>query len=193
VAGIEAGSECERLAPLLSALADGEASAADLGALRPHLRTCLSCRARPREFRAAPARVAALAPPLALAGGGGGATLRSWLESLAGAAQHKAAALAGGGATVDKLKQPPARPPVDQRQTTQPVGPSPVVQPVAQEAAEAAPAPVAQAPPTSAPKPAPPPDSATEFSPAAAAPIAPAPAALAGGPHGGGGGSEFGP
>jgi anti-sigma factor RsiW len=49
VAGIESGAECERLAPLLSKLADGEAVAEDLAALRPHLRTCLACRARLRE------------------------------------------------------------------------------------------------------------------------------------------------
>src|SRR5919197_4400612 len=65
VAGIEAGAECERLAPLLSKLADGEASAEDLAALRPHLRSCLACRAALREFRGAPARVAALLPVLA--------------------------------------------------------------------------------------------------------------------------------
>src|SRR4051812_44686011 len=62
VEGIEAGEECERLAPLISALADGEASAKDMAALRPHLRTCLSCRAALRDAREVPARVAALAP-----------------------------------------------------------------------------------------------------------------------------------
>src|SRR3954467_7426893 len=67
LAGIEAGSECERLMPLVSALADGEASPEDLQTLRPHLKTCLACRARLREFRAAPKRVAALLPPVALA------------------------------------------------------------------------------------------------------------------------------
>jgi hypothetical protein len=129
LAGIESGIECERMAPLLSALADGEADAAALAALRPHLRTCLSCRARLREFRAAPARVAALVPAAALATGGGGGSLRNLLESLVGAAQHKAAAigdrvhaaaelatgqkiaavaasaaaLAGGGGAVDRL------------------------------------------------------------------------------------------
>ncbi|MEA2442513.1 MAG: hypothetical protein QOH76_3937, partial [Thermoleophilaceae bacterium] len=51
VEGIEAGAECERLAPLLSALADGEATAKDMAALRPHLRTCLSCRAALRDAR----------------------------------------------------------------------------------------------------------------------------------------------
>ena len=68
VAGIEGGSECERLAPLVSLLADGELSADELRLLRPHLKSCLACRARLREYRAAPARVAALVPPVALAG-----------------------------------------------------------------------------------------------------------------------------
>ena len=74
--------ECERLAGRLSALADGEASAADIALLRPHLRTCLACRTRLREYRTTPARVAALAPPLALAAGHGGGlrgcSSRSW-------------------------------------------------------------------------------------------------------------------
>src|SRR4051794_12096712 len=90
VAGIEAGRECERLAPLISRLADGEAGAAELRALRPHLRGCLVCRSRLRGFRAAPARVAALVPATAVAGPG---PVRGWLESLLGAAQHKAAAV----------------------------------------------------------------------------------------------------
>jgi RNA polymerase sigma factor (sigma-70 family) len=68
LAGIEEGAECARLAPLLSALADGEADAATVARLRPHLKTCLSCRARLREYRAAPSRVAALVP-VALMGG----------------------------------------------------------------------------------------------------------------------------
>lgn len=59
---IESGAECERWLPLLSALADGEASADDLAELRPHLRGCPACRATLREFHAAPARVAALVP-----------------------------------------------------------------------------------------------------------------------------------
>src|SRR3954451_2008973 len=77
VRGIESGAECERLAPLLSALADGEASAEDMAALRPHLRGCLACRSTRREYRATPARLAALVPVAALAGhvGGGSSTL----------------------------------------------------------------------------------------------------------------------
>jgi hypothetical protein len=37
-AGIESGAECERWAAVLSAMVDGEASAADLVDVRPHLR-----------------------------------------------------------------------------------------------------------------------------------------------------------
>ena len=90
LAGIEGGLECARLAPLLSALADGEADAAALARLRPHLKTCLSCRARLREFRAAPQRVAALVPVALPAGEDG---MRRLLESAIGAVQQKAEAL----------------------------------------------------------------------------------------------------
>ena len=133
LAGIQGGIECNRLAPLLSALADGEADAQAVAVLRPHLKTCLSCRARLREFRAAPGRVAALVPVAAV---GPGAkldalvgALQHKVEALLGAAQHKAAAfgerahaavevaagqkavavaasaaaLAGGGTAVDQL------------------------------------------------------------------------------------------
>jgi RNA polymerase sigma factor (sigma-70 family) len=95
-AEIEAGRECARWAPALSALADGEASAQDVAALRPHLRHCPSCRASLREFRAAPGAVAALAGPAALAvpaaslpepldgdGDGPGLVARAW-DALAG-------------------------------------------------------------------------------------------------------------
>ena len=99
VEGIESGAACERVAPLLSSLADGEASAADLAALRPHLRSCLACRARLREYRAAPARVAALIPPAALVASGaaapdGGGPLARAAEAVFGAVQDRAAVLA---------------------------------------------------------------------------------------------------
>ncbi len=94
IAGIESGAECERLAPHLSALADGEATAADLTALRPHLKGCLDCRARLREYRAAPSRVAALVAPAGVAAGGGdGGPLRGVIESVIGAVQERAAAI----------------------------------------------------------------------------------------------------
>src|SRR3954451_20510030 len=72
VARIESGGECERLAPLISKVADGEASAEEMRSVRPHLKGCLACKATLREYRAAPARLAGLVPPVvALAGGGG--------------------------------------------------------------------------------------------------------------------------
>ena len=129
VSGIQRGADCVRYEPLLSALADGEASAEELAQLRPHMRTCLSCRAALREFRAMPERVASVVPAAALAAGDGGGPLRSLFESLVGAAEHKtaamgerlhaaaelatgqkvaavaasAAALAGGGTAIDEL------------------------------------------------------------------------------------------
>ncbi|MEA2389215.1 MAG: hypothetical protein QOG41_1988 [Thermoleophilaceae bacterium] len=102
VAGIEAGVECERLAPVLSSLADGEASGSDLEALRPHLAGCLACRERLREYRRAPSRAAAVALPAGLLG-----WLRHLVGSAHGIAAGKAAAVAasaalvvGGGAAV---------------------------------------------------------------------------------------------
>ncbi|MBN1528544.1 MAG: sigma-70 family RNA polymerase sigma factor [Thermoleophilaceae bacterium] len=193
---IHAGAECERLAGTLSALADGEASAEDLALLRPHLRSCLTCRTRLREFRATPARVAALAPPLAAAASDGGG-LRGFVESLLGAVQHKtaalgerahaaaelaagqkvaavaasAAALAGGGAAVEQLALPEARPRPPVAADTRPVA-----ERVAASEPTPAPPPVEAAPapaPTPVSEPAPEPDPpapgpAPEFDPVAA-------------------------
>jgi len=96
--GIEEGAECTRMAPLLSALADGEADAAALARLRPHLKTCLNCRARLREYRAAPGRVAALVPAGLMAGRP--EALLGWtqqkVDALLVATHHKAAALHRG-------------------------------------------------------------------------------------------------
>jgi len=64
---IESGAECERWLPLLSALADGEATARELAELRPHLRACPACRATLRDCHGAPAQVALLVPPAVLA------------------------------------------------------------------------------------------------------------------------------
>jgi RNA polymerase sigma factor (sigma-70 family) len=192
VAGIESGGECLRLEPLLSALADGEASADDMRALRPHLRSCLTCRARLRAFRAVPARVAVLAPAV-VAGGG----LRSVLESLLGAAQHKAAligerahsavevaagqkavavaasaaALAGGGATVDRLE----RPAHSARPAREAAAPAPLRSPTPPKAPVRPPEPV---PDPSPPAPAPPEpveaavEAPAEFGPGGPAPVA---------------------
>jgi RNA polymerase sigma factor (sigma-70 family) len=51
--GIESGAECNRLAPTIAAFAAGEATEDEVAAVRPHLSTCLSCRARLRHHRAA--------------------------------------------------------------------------------------------------------------------------------------------
>jgi len=92
VAGIEAGAECQRLAPLLSALADGEASADDALALRTHLRSCLGCRATLREFRSTPSRVAALLPVALLDGEHDDGSLGRALESIWGWTHDRIAA-----------------------------------------------------------------------------------------------------
>ena len=52
LAAIESGIECARLAPLLRALVDGDTSADLVEPLRPHLNTCLDCRARVKSLRA---------------------------------------------------------------------------------------------------------------------------------------------
>jgi RNA polymerase sigma factor (sigma-70 family) len=125
VDGIEGGDECQRLRPLVSALADGEASGRDL---RPHLSGCLVCRARLREYRRAPAAVAAAVVPAgaaaalwgSLRGAAHAAAARA--HDAAGAAVQcaagpKAAAvaasgvlLAGGGAATVRVLDPPSAP-----------------------------------------------------------------------------------
>jgi hypothetical protein len=125
VEGIESGAECERLAPLLSALADGEATADDMAALRPHLRGCSACRATLRDYRAAPREVAGLAAPVAAGGllAWLGERVASWWAQLRAvaeaAAANKAAAVAassvaiagGGAATVAEVDRSPVRAP----------------------------------------------------------------------------------
>lgn len=61
VDAIAAGSECERMQPLIHRLLDSDAEAAI--ELRPHLRHCLACRGRLRAYGSAPRNVAALFPP----------------------------------------------------------------------------------------------------------------------------------
>jgi sigma-70-like protein len=149
VAGIEAGSECERLAPLLSRLVDGESSAEDLATLRPHVRTCLSCRAALREYRSAPATAAALVPAAASAAPGRpgllelparvAETLAGWSQKAQAATEiataQKLAAVAastavlGGGAavTVERVEhaaKPPKRVAKIERPTPAPPPPA---------------------------------------------------------------------
>jgi RNA polymerase sigma factor (sigma-70 family) len=131
VARIESGAECERLAPLMSKIADGEAGADEMRAVRPHLKGCLACKATLREYRAAPARLAGLVPPVvALADGGVeaggfiGRVLQAMQDKIgivtelamankAAAVAASTVALAGGGAAgVEVLKPhlPAAKP-----------------------------------------------------------------------------------
>jgi RNA polymerase sigma factor (sigma-70 family) len=180
LAGIQGGIECAKLAPLLSALADGEANADQVARLRPHMKTCLACRATLRAFREAPEQVAALSPPAALlASDPDGGTLRNLFESIAGAAQQKAAvigdragavaelatgqkiaavaasaaALAGGGTAVDHFaghQGPPQPPPAAEQ-----VEAKPVKEEVPVEPPPAPPDPVAVPDPQPAPEPVP--------------------------------------
>jgi RNA polymerase sigma factor (sigma-70 family) len=71
-AGIEAGRECERLAPALSAFVDGEADAAQTVALRAHLRHCLACRAAVRGLHDASGPLAVVFPATGLVVANGG-------------------------------------------------------------------------------------------------------------------------
>jgi RNA polymerase sigma factor (sigma-70 family) len=114
IANIESGAECDRLAPLISKVADGEASGAEMRQVRPHIKNCLACKATLREYRATPSRLAGLVPPVAvLTGGGGGGgffarIVQAVQERLAGfgdvagaktaAVAASAIVLAGGGA-----------------------------------------------------------------------------------------------
>jgi RNA polymerase sigma factor (sigma-70 family) len=66
--GIESGEECERLAPLVEALALGSATSAQLRALRPHLRHCTACRAAVRDLHLSRLRRATLFLPGLLLG-----------------------------------------------------------------------------------------------------------------------------
>jgi RNA polymerase sigma factor (sigma-70 family) len=66
-AGIEAGEECARWQPVLSAMVDGEATGDQLVELRPHLRNCGTCRATLRALHTTGTSLGALFPPATLA------------------------------------------------------------------------------------------------------------------------------
>jgi RNA polymerase sigma factor (sigma-70 family) len=61
-ADIEEGRRCEELATALSALADGERDVVGADEVGVHLRSCATCRAKLRAFRAIPDRVLELFP-----------------------------------------------------------------------------------------------------------------------------------
>jgi hypothetical protein len=92
-AGIESGAECARWTAVLSAMADGEAPARDVMAVRPHLRNCPSCRATLAAMQRAPAAAAALMPAGLVVGTGSGAGgLLARLGELVVGAQDRVAA-----------------------------------------------------------------------------------------------------
>lgn len=101
-AGIESGAECRRLAPALSAMVDGEASAEQLVELRAHLRNCGACRAAVRELHEAGRPLAMVLPGLGLAGmtGAGHASLLHRLQGVLHGLGGKAAAVAVSAAAV---------------------------------------------------------------------------------------------
>ena len=143
---------------------DGEATAENLATLRPHIRTCLSCRAALREYRSAPATAAALVPVAAFAVPGRAGlpdlparvaeVLAGWSQKAQAATElataQKVAAVAastavlGGGAAVTVHKvEPRAEPP----------------KPVAQlQRPKQTPPPAARAPSTTSPVVTPPPE-----------------------------------
>jgi hypothetical protein len=66
-AGIESGAECERWAPVISAMVDGEATPEQILELRPHLRNCPGCRATLKALHDSSAPLSAILPiPLAV-------------------------------------------------------------------------------------------------------------------------------
>ncbi len=162
IAGIEAGEECARWAPLLGALHDGSAAAPDLIAARRHVRNCPGCRAEVRALHR-PAGLLSVMP-----GGligvlvavqeravGGAVRAQAAVDALttgkAAAVAASAAALAGGGvAAVDRALEPPSRAVQDQVRTA--AAPSPTAPRAPRRAPDprpaTAPAPVAvSAPP----------------------------------------------
>src|SRR4051794_7769938 len=79
-AELETGAECERLAPVVAALAAGTATPEALLELRPHLRNCAGCRATVRALHASRLRgLSAFAPIAALV-----APARAFVERLRG-------------------------------------------------------------------------------------------------------------
>src|SRR3954452_5753433 len=101
-AGLEAGEECARWAPVVSALVDGEASAREVREVRRHLRHCGACRSTVRELRAAGPTLAGVLPGAAVAGGGAaldraGGLLQRAFEALAGGLHERVIEAASAG------------------------------------------------------------------------------------------------
>jgi RNA polymerase sigma factor (sigma-70 family) len=94
--GIEAGAECQRWRPVLSAMVNGEATAAQLTEARPHLRNCPACRATLRGLHQSQRPLRAVLPVGLVSLG---AKLSGLLERvLPGVGGSDAAGAAAGGA-----------------------------------------------------------------------------------------------
>ncbi len=94
-AGIESGAECERWAPVISAMADGEATPQQVLELRPHLRNCPGCRATLKALHDSSAPLQAVLPiPLVAAATGATEHLSNLLmrayEAIAGGVHERA-------------------------------------------------------------------------------------------------------
>ena len=94
-AGIESGAECERWAPVISAVADGEATQQQILELRPHLRNCPGCRATLKALHDSSAPLSAVLPiPLAVSASGGPEHLSNLFmrayEAIAGGVHERA-------------------------------------------------------------------------------------------------------
>jgi RNA polymerase sigma factor (sigma-70 family) len=94
-AGIESGAECERWAPVISAMVDGEATPEQILELRPHLRNCPGCRATLKALRDSSAPLSAVLPvPLAVTAAAGSEHLSNLFmrtyEAIAGGVHERA-------------------------------------------------------------------------------------------------------
>jgi RNA polymerase sigma factor (sigma-70 family) len=96
--GIEAGIECQRWQPVLSAMVSGEAMAAQITEARPHLRNCPACKATLRGLHQSHRPLKAVLP-VGLVGVGTklSGLLERLLPSVAGGSDTGAAAAGGAG------------------------------------------------------------------------------------------------
>ena len=88
-ASIEEGRRCGQLSMALSALADGERDVVGAEDVQVHLRTCGSCRAKLRAFRAIPDRVLELMPTGPAIDQSTGGRAHEWLSDRVGGAIDK--------------------------------------------------------------------------------------------------------
>jgi RNA polymerase sigma factor (sigma-70 family) len=88
-AEIEEGKRCDQLAGALSLVADGESRGRQADQVHSHLRSCASCRAKLRAFRAIPGRVFDLAPSGPAIDIATGGRAHEWIAERMGAAVEK--------------------------------------------------------------------------------------------------------